>query len=140
MPFPREPLNPEFDPVDRVRLKVGDFNPLEVELSYELYDYFLLTSDYNENKAAILAAKALIAKYARAMEEETDDTKVKLQERYLGYKELHDDLLRAIADFEPYAGGLSMKERIGDRLNNDLRDNQVTVGTHKRILNNDYRI
>lgn len=131
MPFPHEPLNPAHDPIDEVRLLVGDFNPLEVELSYELYDYFITESEGLVSKAAVIACKALVAKYARAMEEETDDTHVKLQERYLGYKELLSDLTRSTADFTPYSGGLSKSERIADRLNPDLRDHPLTAGLDK---------
>lgn len=128
MPFPNEPLDPVNSAVDRVRLTVGDFEPLEVELDYELYNYFLLTSADDENKASIMAINALIAKYSRAMEESTNETSVKLRERLLGYRELKDSIVKASASFEIYASGLSRKERVQDRRNNDLRDNQLAVG------------
>lgn len=136
MPFPQEPHNPANSAVDRVRLNVGDFDPLEVELTYELYDYFLTTAAGDENKATFLAADALISKYARAMAESTDEVSANFKERFEGYKELKDTLYRKLGQFEIYAGGLSRSERIGDRLNNDLRDNVVTVGQSHGMFDN----
>ena len=128
MAFPQEPLNPLKDPVDRVRILVGDIDPLDIELSYEMYEYFLLIKEGNENEAAIAAINALVARYAKAMEEDVDGVSAKWKQRYEGYKEQIEVVRKEIGTYEIYAGGLSRQERICDRWNNDLRDSTITVG------------
>ncbi|WP_199449755.1 hypothetical protein [Vibrio harveyi] len=128
MPFPQEPLNPALDPVDRIRLKIGDIDPYMIEFSYELYDYFLTDAGGDEGKATLTACKALIAKYSRACEEETDETKIKERERLQGLRELLKDLQLDVGNVQIYASGLSRCERVRDRLDNDMRDNTLTVG------------
>jgi hypothetical protein len=128
MPFPQEPLNPEKSDVDKIRLRVGDFDHLNVELSHALYEYFLLVSEDNLGKATILAAKALVAKYSRAMEEETDAVKAKVTDRLEGYRLLLGELQRDFSNFSIYASGISTCERVEDRLTHGLRDNALVVG------------
>tara|TARA_R110000803_G_scaffold13482_1_gene37868 strand:- start:16356 stop:16826 length:471 start_codon:yes stop_codon:yes gene_type:complete len=134
MAFPTDPLNPENNPVDRVRLLVGDIDPGDLELIEDLYIYFLDANAQDEPKAAVQALKALVAKYAKAMEEVVGDVEVKLQQRYRGYSDLLDKFLKdpaygVLGTINLYAGGLSFSEKRTDALNSDLRNSPFTVGS-----------
>lgn len=140
MPFPQEPLNPTDSAVDRVRLLVGDIDPIDVELVHELYEYFLVTNEGDEGLSALQAVKALVAKYAKYVEEETDYVKAKWKERYEGYRDLQNELIKTTANFSIYASGISWAERSNDRCNVDLRDNQFTVGKASGYNNKQYEV
>ena len=141
MAFPTDPLDPANSAVDRVRLTVGDVDVSDVEFSEELYQYFIDNNAADEGLASIQALKALVAKYAKAMEETVGDVEVKFQQRFSGYRKLLDDLLKdpaysLLGVIQPYAGGLSFTEKCSDLNNSDLRTNQFTAGSAVRRSTN----
>lgn len=137
MAFPATPLDPANNAVDRVRIIVGDVDPGDVEMVEDLYIYFLDSNAQDESLAAIQALKALVAKYAKAMEEIVGDVEVKFQQRYQGYSDLLDKLLKdpsfgLLGVVTPYAGGLSFTEKRTDALDSDLRGSPFSVGSAGR--------
>ncbi len=116
--------------VEEVRLKVGDIEPLEYEFDDQFYEYWLLMNSDDVDKAAVDACKALVAKYANAMDEVTNEVEGKWTQRYEGYIYL---LYRLEADLhlnsiKIYCGGLSKSERVADRCDSDLRDSTIIAG------------
>lgn len=143
MSFPDHPLDPANSAVDRVRLLVGDIDKHDMEFSEDLYAYFLSENSDNEGLAAIQALKALVAKYAKAMEEIVGDVEVKFKQRYEGYRKLLDDFLKDpsysfTGEITPYAGGISFNERLTDRCTSDLRDNPFSAGSALRRSTSGY--
>tara|TARA_R110000823_G_scaffold261418_10_gene382209 strand:- start:13455 stop:13928 length:474 start_codon:yes stop_codon:yes gene_type:complete len=136
MAFPTDSLDPATNAVDRVRLLVGDVDPGDVEFVEQLYIYFLDSNAQDENLSAIQALKALVAKYAKAMDEVVGDVQITLKQRYEGYKDLLDTYLKDpafgfLGTIQPYAGGLSYSEGRTDQLNTDLRGVSFSVGSSK---------
>jgi len=132
MAFPQDPLNPDDCAVDRVRILVGDIDCYDVELSDDLYIYFLDSNEQNESKAAVQALKALVAKYAKGMEEIVGDVEVNFKQRYEGYvdllkKYLKDPSYGLMGTINLYAGGLSFSEKRSDELDTDLKTSPFAV-------------
>ncbi len=134
MAFPQDPLNPDDCAVDRVRILVGDIDCYDVELSEDLYIYFLDNNEQDESKAAVQALKALVSKYAKGMEEIVGDVEVNFKQRYEGYSDLLKKYLKdpsygLMGTINLYAGGLSLSEKREDELTSDLRTSPFTTGS-----------
>ena len=132
--FPTDPLDPANNAVDRVRLIVGDVDSGDVEFVEDLYIYFLDSNSQDEPQAALQALKALVAKYSKAMNEIVGDVEVDLKQRYEGYQDLLEKLLKdpafgILGVSVPYAGGLSFTEKRTDALDSDLRGSPFTIGS-----------
>lgn len=122
---------------------MGDIDPGDVEFTDELYSYFLTAQSEDEVKAAIQALQALVAKYAKAMEEKVGDVEIKFKERYEGYQDLLDKYLKdpvygLFGSITPYAGGLSFAEKRSDEGNSDLRSSPFSTGSSLRRSCNNY--
>ena len=133
MAFPDDPLDPANSDIDKCRINVGDTDPNALELSNDLYQYFLDINDNNIGLASIEALKAIVAQYARGMLEVVGDEEASWQQRYEGYKDLlmmytKDPSYSLLGTLSVYAGGLSKTERITDALNPDLRVNEFVAG------------
>ena len=60
MPYTDDPAN---NPIDRIRLRIGDTEEECEELSDSVYQYLLSLHNNNENRASLDALKAVLAKY-----------------------------------------------------------------------------
>lgn len=89
MPYTGDPAN---SATDRLRLRVGDTDLFEEELSDSEYQYFLDTT-ITEDNATIAVLKVLVAKYAQYTRERAGQVEVYGQDRYKNYKTLLDDML-----------------------------------------------
>ena len=132
--FPETNLDPANNLVDRVRIHAGDIDECEVELSNDLYQYFLDSNDQDVGLAAIQALKALVAKYANGMNTVEGDVEENFRQRFEGYKELLDKFTKdptysLLGAITPYAGGLSKTERLNDCNDPDLRVSEFYAGS-----------
>lgn len=131
MSFTNDPIN---NPIDRIRLIVGDSDPCEEGLADDIYLYLLDKHSGSENKAALEALRYLVTQYANYVTEKAGGLFVKESEKYKQYKELlnmytkdpTNSLLKAGL---PFAGGISKSDIEDNACNpdNNLIDSQIKV-------------
>jgi hypothetical protein len=117
MAYTDDPLNP----IDRIRLKIGDIDPTFPLVSDQWYAYFL-SLDYTENAVALEVARKILAQYANEGARQIEG-----QVHYYG-KERFDAYLIWLKDIVasglsgapmPYAGGQSFEDMIDNDANPD---------------------
>ncbi len=119
MAYDNDPVN---NPVDRVRLMVGDIDPFEEILSDDVYKYILATNSSNEKRTALQALRYIVAALASCVTEKAGGLFVKESEKYDHYKDLlkratSDPSFSFLAPSQPHAGGIS-KQDICDNAEN----------------------
>lgn len=117
--------NPASNPLDRVRLTVGDiWDDMEM-LQDADYQYYLSKYNGNENRAAMDAARAILFKISRNARQRTGDIEVYGGEWFKNYRDALKLILTnpdiAISLPVPYAGGISKRDMEG----NDSSDDNV---------------
>lgn len=125
MSFSNDPNNP----IDRVRMLVGDTDPQNEYLSDQWYIYFLDKSSNNETLAAISAAKSILVKFTSNTREKVDQVEIWGNEQFQNYLDWLKDFienpsLSGLRSPTPYAGGISksdMRENDNNPDNNTLR-------------------
>lgn len=140
MSYTGDPLN---NPIDRVRLNVGDTDTYEEGLTDEVYQYVLDKNAGNEVPTTIECLKYLIAKYANLVTEKAGALFVKESEKYEQYKELLKMLVKdpttAITKAGlPYAGGISVRDMDNNSCDPDNNQQKVTLSSTKHSYTNDY--
>jgi hypothetical protein len=120
MPYTNDPAN---NPIDRIRLNVGDIWP-DIEILADAdYQYFLDAAAGNENRATMDAARAILFKIGRYTRERTGDIEVYGGEWFDHYYKALQMILKdpniSISIAVPYAGGISKADMLANRLNPD---------------------
>ena len=127
--------NPASNPIDRIRLNVGDIWADMEWLHDEDYQYFLDKNNGNENRATMDAARALLFALTRFTRERTGDIEVFGGDMFNNYFKALELILKdpniSISAAVPYAGGISKKDMLDNALNID--NNIVTAPKHYRI-------
>lgn len=96
---------------EKVRLEIGDTDSTAAQFTDAEIDYFL-AKDASVIGAAILACKALIAKYARQVNRKVGDLSIDAGERVAHYKELLATLTAdGLQTITPFAGGTSIASK-----------------------------
>lgn len=129
MPYTGDPTN---NPIDRIRLAVGDiWDDMEM-LTDADYQYFLDRNDGNENRATMDAIKAILFKLARMTRERTGDIEVYGSEWFNNYYKMLLLLLKdpnaSISLAVPYAGGISKSDMITNDMNCDNVVREINLG------------
>lgn len=113
--------NPLANAKDALRFTVGDTDESEPQLTDGEIEYLL--SIYNQVvlNASIRACEMLMAKYARLVNETVGSVKVDWSTRQAQYREMRDDLTMRLAkeDCTPFAGGISVTQKITEAQNTD---------------------
>lgn len=108
--------NPSGNPIDEVRLLIGDTDIDDQQLTNEEIQYYIDT--YGPGvRAAIPGVQGLIAKYSRLVDQTTGEIQVKWSQRVSNWEALLDQLkdqLRLRNTPRPFAGGVS-KDDINNR-------------------------
>lgn len=130
MPYTHSPAT---NPVDRVRLNVGDiWDDMEM-LSDTDYEYFLSASRGNENRATMDAARAILFRLTRMTRERTGDIEVYGEQWFSNYMKALQLILKdpniAISVAVPYAGGISVSDMQENRCNPD--NFRIGIGMYK---------
>ncbi len=120
MPYTNDPQN---NPIDRIRLAVGDtWEDMEM-LSDADYQYFL-DSAGSERRAMLDAVRAILFKLTRFTRERTGDIDVYGGEWFTHYRDALNLILKdpniSISVAMPYAGGIDMEDMLNNRC--DLRN------------------
>lgn len=107
---------------DAVRFLIGDTDTTDQQLTDEEIAYLLDQAGDNVYAAAIAAAEALLGKYARLVDKNVGDLKLSYSQRQSSYAGLIIVLKKkfGIRSATPYAGGLSINEKISDSEDTDL--------------------
>lgn len=124
--------NPATNPIDRVRLNVGDiWDDIEM-LSDADYQYFLDATTGNENRATMDAARAILFKLTRFSRERTGDIEVYGSDWFKQYRDALMMILKdpniAISLAVPYAGGISKSDMRSNDLNSDNVTRSIYIG------------
>ena len=123
MAFTDDVLNP----IDRIRLTIGDTDPDNPLISSQWYQWYL-SKDYTENAVALEIARKILAMYAGEGARQRGQVEVYGKERFDSYLQWLKDLVaNGITSAPiPYAGGQSLKDMIE---NDSNLDNVRTVAT-----------
>lgn len=105
---------------DAVRLLVGDTDSDDPQLVDGEVDYFL-SSTGAVRPAALAAARAILAKYARKVDQSVGDLRYAYSQRRAAYEALVGRLERdaAVKGAVPYAGGISQSDKETDQDDSD---------------------
>ena len=141
MPYTGDPAN---NPIDRVRLAVGDiWDDMEM-LTDADYQYFLDRNDGNENRATLDAARAILFRLTRMTRERTGDIEVYGGDWFKNYKDalllILKDPNAAISLAVPYAGGISKSDMFANDANCDNVVREINIGysQSRRLYDNTY--
>lgn len=103
--FTNNPLNP----IDRIRLKIGDVDPDFAIVSDQWYQYFL-SLGYSENLVALEVARKILAQYATDGARQREGmVEIYGKEKFESYLAWLKDLVNSgiTSAPMPYAGGIS---------------------------------
>lgn len=118
--------DPENNPIDRIRLNVGDTDVNEEGLSDTVYSYLLGKHDDNENICSLEALKLLVAKYAKYADEKAGELEEKAHQKFNQYSDLLDKYTKdptfsPLQSGLPYAGGISLTDRANNPSSNPFK-------------------
>lgn len=124
--------NPGGNQRDEVRFIVGDTDNDDLVLSDQEIQY-LLTQHRHPRLAAVYAAEAITAFYARQVDSEIDQIRIIASQRWDHYNKLALKLRREAGMLvaAPYAGGISKLDKEADQENTDTVQPIFTVGMHR---------
>jgi hypothetical protein len=117
MAFTDNPLNP----LDRIRLKIGDIDVDFEIISDQWYQYYL-NLGYTENAVALEIARKILAQYAGSGAREREgQVEVYGKERFDSYLKWLKDLVNSglMSPAIPYAGGISISDMVDNDSNLD---------------------
>lgn len=130
MPYTNDPLN---NPVDRIRLNVGDIWDDMEYLTDADYQYFLDAADGNERRATMDAVRAILFKLTRMTRERTGDIEVYGGDWFSNYMKALQLILKdpniSISLAVPYAGGISRADMQANR--SDPDNFRIGIGIYK---------
>jgi len=118
--------DPSGSDLDAVRFKIGDTDSTDEQLSDEEINY-LLTSTGSVDRAAIAAARSLLAKYSRLCDQRTGDISISYSQRRDSYAALVRQLQLGMIP-TPYAGGISDDDKQVDEDDDDRVKPAFEVG------------
>ena len=130
--------DPRNNPVDRVRLVVGDTLPDPI-LDDETYLYLLDKYKQNENRASIAAAQMILFNLTRYTRERAGDIEVYGQDYFNNYRKTLQDWLKHPQFNEslamPYAGGISRQDMANNAADSDtLKPTAYRGMQHERSI------
>lgn len=126
MPFTNDPI---CNPIDRIRLVIGDVDVDDESMTDDIYLYVLRKNEGNEQKAALESLLYLISKYAAYVTEKAGGMFIKESEKFKQYSELYkmlksDPTSALFGTLRGYVGGISKKDMCDNSLNLDNNLNE----------------
>lgn len=120
MAFTNDPSLPR----DRVRMSVGDVDPLNEYLTDSWYDYYLTENDGNETLAAIDAAKSILVRFTNNTREKVDQVEIWGNDQFDNYLAwlknfIENPALSGLSSPVPFGGGTSKKDIAERRADSD---------------------
>lgn len=109
------------DPIDRIRLKIGDTDPDFPLISSQWYQYYL-NMGYSENLVALEIARKILAQYVHSSAREMEGlVQIYGKEKFDSYLAWLKDLVNSgiTSPPVPYAGGISKQDMFDNDSNLD---------------------
>ncbi len=124
--------NPQNNPVDRIRLAVGDADSCYEFLDDNSYEYYLSKNNENENRTILDCARAILFTLARRTRERAGDIEVYGGDVFRQYESalkliLKDPSLYAYT-ITPYAGGISRQDMADNDNDPDTPNKPFFIG------------
>lgn len=130
MAYTGDPLN---NPIDALRLSVGDIWPDISLLQDSDYEYFLVKNKNNHTMAMLEAAKTLLFVLSRFSRERTGDIEVYGDSWFKNFKSALEELIKNpnISMFVPvpYAGGISKSDMFKYTSDPDAVVREIRIGS-----------
>lgn len=134
MPFTNDPSN---NPIDRIRLAIGDADPCYEFLGDESYQYYLSKNNDNENRTIIDCARAILFTLARRTRERAGDLEVYSSEAFNQYERALKLILKDptlyLYSISPYAGGISRQDMADNDNDTDVPNKPFFIGFSEGI-------
>lgn len=125
--------NPASSPKDQVRFLVGDTDETDQLLQDEEIEW-LISDRGSALAAAVAAAEAIAAKFARQVDKAVGDLRLSLSQKAQGYAARAAELrLRLATGAAPYAGGISASDKEAQELDTDRVPPAFRVGMHDYV-------
>lgn len=129
--------NPSGNPIDRIRLAVGDtWEDMEM-LADADYQYFLDAAG-SERRAMLDAVRAILFKLTRFARERTGDIEVYGSDWFKNYRDALNLILKdpniSISVAMPYAGGIDLEDMLNNRC--DLRNVRLGLSGARHMYDN----
>lgn len=105
--FTNDPAN---NPLDRIRIMIGDADNDEILLSQQVLEYLYESTNKNEKLTAIKALEAIIMSAAKYTDEVVGDVEINLSQRFKQFRIVLNDLKKSTMTGTPYAGGISVAD------------------------------
>ena len=144
MSFTNDPNNP----IDRVRIRVGDTDPLNEYVTDTWYSYYLTENNNNETLTAIDIAKLIIVQFTGSTREKVDQVEIWGNDKFDNYLEWLKDFienpsLSGLGSPSPYASGISISDMDSYKEDSDVNSIPFSVGetsgTNKQSLESYFR-
>lgn len=121
MPFTNDPI---CNPIDRIRLVIGDVDVEDECLTDDIYLYVLRKNEGNEQKAALECLLYLISKYASYVTEKAGGMFIKESEKFTQFSTLYkmlknDPTSELFGTLRGYVGGISKSDIYNNEANLD---------------------
>lgn len=129
MAFTNDPQIPR----DRVRIRVGDTDPLNEYVADTWYDYYLQENSQNETLTALDIAKIILAKFASCTREKVDQVEIWGNDKFDNYLEwlkefVENPALSGLGSPCPYASGISISDMESYKQDPDVNSVPFSVG------------
>lgn len=129
MAFTNNPQNP----LDRVRIRIGDTDTQNEYLTDYWYAYFLENNSNNETLAAIEAAKVILVNFTSNTREKTDQVEIWGNDQFDNYLKWLKDFIEnpsisGLKSPSPYAGGISISDMEKYKSDSDCNTVPFSVG------------
>lgn len=127
--FTNDPCNP----LDRIRLLVGDTSEVNEYLADQWYVYFLQKNQDNETLASIEAAKAILSRFTSHTREKVDQVELWGNDKFNNYliwlkDYIENPSISGLQSPVPYAGGISESDMQANRNNTDNVTSRIYNG------------
>ena len=120
------------DPINAVRLTIGDTNPNDQQMQDEEIQSLLDLTGNSVASASAKAARALAAKYARSVDKWVGDLKILANQRQRHYLLLQETLegTSSLRNGVPSAGGIRVSQKDAQEADDDLVQPFFKRGMH----------
>jgi len=126
--------DPATSALDQVRFLLGDTDSDSPQLSNEEIDFLLSATGNEPWTAAIRGAYGLASKYSRKITKSMDDLSISYDQLAKHYRDLAVQLRNQAAMSSslavPYAGGISVSDKLNDENDTDRTPPSFTRGMH----------
>lgn len=120
--------NPSTNPLDRIRILCTDTDNDDLMIDDSVLEFFYVSNDKNERRAAIQALRYILMQFAKMADEKVGGVYERNSDRFANFKSALDDLVKNGTVGTPYAGGISKCDIELRKCNPDSVNKSVEYG------------